>query len=162
MIFNRYRYYNKWEETIKVVDKDFYVTPHFKASELACKGSGVLRFNPDFLCHLKILRESVALKMYPTSCCRSPEYNKGVGGHPRSLHLTENNYHPTGGTMAIDIATHHYTLEELNIIFMKALDLGWSVGENTIINEEGKIVEGSFYHLDRRTDIGLPQKNFTY
>lgn len=127
----------------------YFENPFFSRKELECKGTGALRLSPGFLGELIHLRRVMDLPMIVTSCCRSPEHNKAVGGHPNSLHLTEGNGHGALGTLAIDILTkdEEYRMRLIDI----ALELGWSVGY-------GK----GFLHLDKRIHIGLPQTTFNY
>lgn len=139
-------------KTYYIKDKD-YVTEHFTASELACKGSGVLKFHDDFLYHLEDLRIAWGKPLIPNSCCRSPEHNKAVGGKEGSLHLTENPKHPTTGTMAIDINTASMEGLEAGELHNLARDLGWSTGNG---------LKQGFLHLDRRIDIGMPRTDFFY
>ena len=132
-----------------MTQSNYFDNKFFKEEELKCKGSGELLLAPGFLGELVWLRSIFGRPMVVTSCCRSPEHNKKIGGHPRSLHLTENEHWPTKGTLAIDIATptEEYRWELLIV----ARENGWSVGH-------GK----GFLHLDKRTHIGLPRAEFDY
>ena len=117
----------------------------FSRDELACKGTGVCLLNPVFEEKLKELRIKLDMPMQVNSCCRDPGYNKSIGGHKRSLHLTEGGWIP--GTGAIDIACPD------NIYKARlgglALMLGWSVG-----------VYRTFLHLDIRSVAGMQQSMF--
>lgn len=123
---------------------------HFTFKELGATGR--IDFHPDFLEQLETLRTNVAMPFIVTSCARTLSYNARVGGHERSLHISDKpmreNQH---GCMAIDVAIQS---REFKVELIKsALLLGWSVG----INDKKR-----FIHLDRRSDIGLPQTVFTY
>lgn len=128
---------------------NFFENKFFKREELSCKGTGILQLSPGFLGELVWLRTVFDKPMVVTSCCRTPEHNKKIGGNPNSLHMTENKKHNTKGTMAIDILTKSDEYRE--DLIRVARDLGWSVGF-------GK----GFLHLDRRIQIGLPRTDFEY
>lgn len=122
----------------------------FTDDELRCKGSGLLRLAQGFAQHLRELRLEFGRPMVVTSCCRSHEHNRRVGGHPHSLHVCDRPHWPTGGAAAIDIACHDPA--ERARLARLALNLGWSVG-----------VAGTFVHLDRRGEYTpRPQAVFLY
>jgi hypothetical protein len=137
--------------------------PYFSEDELRCKGSGIIMLDYRFAERVVELREVWGRPMHPISVCRSPEHNEGVGGHPRSLHLTINPFHPTHGTMAMkDMEWRHGTmamdvkwrwwLRSKMLRFCRlAWSLGWSIG-----------LHDGFCHIDRRADLGLPQRVFIY
>lgn len=127
----------------------YFDNKYFTEDELKCKGSGKLHLHPGFLGELVWLRQIFGKPMVVTSCCRSPEHNKKIGGHPHSLHLTSNPHRLTSGTMAIDIATPNDDYR--NELIRVARELGWSIGY-------GK----GFLHLDRRIGIGMPRTDFDY
>jgi len=116
-----------------------------------CPSTGVIRLDYSMAIELPRLRYLINKPLSPTSVCRTPERNLKVKGHPRSLHLTENPVHPTGGCMAADL----YQLDwdsELRLRFARLCwSLGWSIG-----------LEDRFIHVDRRVDIGLRQTVYTY
>lgn len=134
---------------MSLLTSNYFGNKYFSQDELKCKGTGDLKLSPGFLGELIWLRELFGEPMAVTSCCRSPEHNKKIGGHPRSFHLTENEHWPTKGTLAIDIATptEEYRWELLIV----ARENGWSVGHGD-----------GFLHLDKRTHIGLPRSEFDY
>ena len=115
----------------------------FTHTELCDPETRTGRLAPGFADHLAMLRLYYARPMIVNSCCRSRAYSRRIGGHPRSLHVWDNPWHPTGGTCAIDIASVDPKLTEL------ALRYGWSVG-----------VYAGFTHLDRRDLAGLDQRRF--
>lgn len=125
--------------------------PYFSEGELACKGTGIIRLDSRFAAALPALRLAWGKPLIPTSVCRAPEHNTRVGGHPRSLHLTENPTHPTKGCMAADIAWHHWPEQEQLYFARLAYSLGWSVG-----------LHDSFCHVDRRGDIRMSTAVFLY
>lgn len=128
---------------------NYFDNPYFSEDELKCKGTGELLLAPGFLGELVWLRKIFDKPMVVTSCCRSPEHNTKVGGNPRSLHMTVNEHHNTGGTLAIDILTKDD--EYRNELIRLSRELGWSIGY-------GK----GFLHLDKRIQIGLPRTDFDY
>lgn len=138
---------------IYLINEDYDITPHFKASELACKGSGTLRFHEGFLDKLEELRVAWGKPMVVNSCCRSPEHNKAVGGHYRSLHLTVNEERDQAGTLAIDFSVRGMEGIQIGDLHNLMKELGFSTGYN---------VSGEFIHCDARHLIGLPTKEFFY
>lgn len=123
----------------------------FASHELACKGSGVIKLDPRFTVALEQLRRDWGLPLVINSCCRSPEHNSKVGGHPRSLHLTENKFWPTFGTMACDISWHNWSKHRKEEFCKLALSQGWRVGLND-----------RFVHIDRGRELGINTFIFTY
>lgn len=124
---------------------------YFSDKELACKGTGIIKLDPLFEKELPLLRETWGKPLIPTSVCRSPEHNAKVGGHPNSLHLTENPTHKTQGCCAIDIRWHDWD-DDVQLEFARlAWSMGWSVG-----------LHNRFIHLDRRDTAGLRQACFVY
>jgi hypothetical protein len=72
----------------------FTAIPYFTESELACKGTGVIKLDDRFAEALPKLRqawESVCKThdwhpaLILNSACRTPEHNKSVGGHPKRI-----------------------------------------------------------------------------
>ena len=123
---------------------------HFSRSELACPTTDELRLATGFGEALERLRVELDAPIYLTSACRSPTHNAKVGGHPRSLHLTVNEHHGTGGTCAVDAVAIEG--EYRAKIISQALDQDWSVG-----------VASNFIHLDQRSRYcGLPQVIYHY
>jgi hypothetical protein len=125
-------------------------TKYFSDSELACNLTGEYKLSDGFGNRIDILREATGRPMLLNSAARSKEHNKNIGGHPRSLHVYDDPYHPTGGCCAIDVRC---TDGEYRAILQKAaLQLGFSCG-----------VADSFVHVDDRTRIlGFPQVVYTY
>lgn len=121
----------------------------FARHELACRASGVVKLHPGFADHLAWLRLSLGQPMVVTSCCRSAAHNQAVGGNARSLHVYDHPAHGAAGTCALDVrrGTAGYNMTLLRL----AVEKGWSVG-----------VARSFFHLDRRVDLGLAQNVFGY
>lgn len=129
----------------------YFDNPYFSEDELKCQGTGELNLAPGFLGELIFLRESWAVPLTVNSCCRSPEHNEKIGGHKRSLHLTQNPDRPYNGTMAIDISTRGWSDEDREDFQFFCEVHGWSVG-----------VAETFIHLDRRIQFGLPRATFYY
>ena len=134
----------------------------FSHAELECKGSrvngrpgtGVIRMHPTFATELVRLREAWGRPVVPNSVCRTPAHNRAVGGHVRSLHLTENPHWPTLGCMAMDWPWRSWTKADQLAFARLAWRMGWSVG-----------LHDGFCHIDRRADLGLrdlPQAVFLY
>lgn len=114
---------------------------YFTASELRCKGSGIIRLDPRFAKALPELRKAVNHAMVPNSVCRSPAHNKAVGGHPSSLHLTDNPKWKCA-TMAADISWRGWSEDKKERFAKMALSMGWRVG-----------LHDGFCHIDRLLDI---------
>lgn len=138
--------------------------PYFTRKELDCKGSrkldangnpipgtGVICLNVQFAALLPALRVNHGGPLHPNSVCRTPAHNKAEGGHPRSLHLTENPKHPIRGCAAADIAWRQWSVEEKLRFARLAWRMGFSVG-----------LHNGFCHVDLRTVAGLPQGVFLY
>lgn len=124
--------------------------PFFSVDELKCK-CGLCnegKLDGSFSLMLPQLRMEYNAPMQVNSCCRCTEYNKRIGGHPRSLHVWDFPVRDNQATCAIDI---HMTDDEKRARLMYvALLQGWSVG-----------VYKTFLHLDTRThSAGLVQKVF--
>ncbi|PKM30244.1 MAG: hypothetical protein CVV07_07450 [Gammaproteobacteria bacterium HGW-Gammaproteobacteria-11] len=136
----------------------------FPAHELECKGSrkrdasgrgiagtGVIKMDPRFAQALPVLRGEWGRPLSPNSVCRTPGHNNlpvkqgGAGGHPNSLHLTENPKWPTLGTMGADIQWRSWSTRTKLAFARLAWRLGWAVG-----------LHDGFCHVDRRGDLGLP------
>lgn len=117
---------------------------HFTREELQCPCCGTVKLALGFTEALELLRARIDRPMKVNSCCRCVKHNIKIGGHPSSLHLTENPVHPTGGTCAIDISAP--TDEERAALATRAWSMGWSV-----------LIYPTWLHLDRRVDFGLPQ-----
>lgn len=125
--------------------------PYFSAAELACKGSGVIKLDPEFAAMLPALRVLAGRALIPSSVCRTPEHNRKVGGHVRSLHLTDNPAHATRGAAAADIQWRTWSEKDKLIFARTAYKLGFSVG-----------LHDGFCHVDWRRSAGLPQACFLY
>lgn len=128
----------------------YFENPYFSEDELRCKGSGELNLAPGFLGILVHLRKMWDTPMKVNSACRSPEHNTAVGGHPKSLHLTQNE-RSINGTMAIDISTEDMDDHDVEVLHALAGDLGWSIGRAE-----------TFIHLDARILLGRSRADFTY
>lgn len=123
----------------------------FTHKELMCKDTHTVKLADGFKDKLNYLRAQFNRPMVVNSCCRSKSHNEAIGGHPRSLHVYDAPYHPTGGCMAIDISIKGWSIEEWASFIDLAVRNGWSVGLNK-----------SFIHIDRRVDINIKQAWFTY
>ncbi|RNF52982.1 hypothetical protein EBI00_02460 [Marinomonas hwangdonensis] len=125
--------------------------PFFSKTELECKGSGVVKLDPHFAIMLPALRLLWGHPLSPSSVCRTPEHNAKVGGHPRSLHLTENPTHNTKGCAAADIRWRNWDDERKLAFARLAYSLGFSVG-----------LHDGFCHVDWRQSANLEQSCFLY
>jgi hypothetical protein len=129
---------------------DKYYIPYFTREELTCRSSGGLLLADGFAEKLLILRTQFNKPMPLTSCCRSRDYNRKIGGSPNSFHIYDHPRHGFTGTCAIDISTQNPT--DKDDLMTLAWQLGWSVG-----------VHKNFLHLDRRVDYTeLQQAVFGY
>ncbi len=115
----------------------------FTREELACPCCGRVRVMEPFVKELRALRERMNRSMRVNSCSRCESRNQAIGGHPRSLHV----FNDQRGTCAIDIHIPDDAYRH-RLVHM-ALDNGWSVG-----------VYKTFVHLDMRTMVGLQPKVF--
>jgi hypothetical protein len=119
---------------------------YFTYRELRCKASLGFRLADGFGKAIDDLREAWGKPLIVTSCCRSAEYNRQIGGHPRSLHVYDNPYYPTNGTCAIDVKE---TSEHFRAL---AWDMGFSIGRGN-----------GFTHLDtRHSTLGKIKTIFEY
>lgn len=146
MVFSLFVFHGREKEAIMQLSWHGAL-PYFPKHELACQGCGVVHLDIRFAAALPALRQAWGAPLTPTSVCRTPSHNTAVGGHPRSLHLTGNPYHPTNGCMAADFAWPDDKLAFARL----AWQMGWSVG-----------LHDSFIHVDRRADIGLQKRVFLY
>jgi len=125
--------------------------PFFARWELWCPLTKEIRLDPAFAVKLPALRFEWNGPLTLNSCCRSPEHNKAVRGHPRSLHMTKNPVHDTQGCMAADVAWHDWSLDNRLAFAERAWEAGFSLGLNA-----------SFCHIDLRVHANLDQTVFTY
>ena len=125
--------------------------PFFTAQELACRHCGVIKLDLDFAAQITALRSKWGQPLTPNSCCRCPAHNAAEGGHPNSLHMTENAKHKTDGTMAIDFRWRTWETGEKLRFARLAHSMGFRVG-----------LHDGFCHLDLGVKIGLPHKPFLY
>ncbi len=109
---------------------------YFTYRELRCKASLGFRLAAGFGSAIDELRESWGKPLIVTSCCRSAEYNRQIGGNQRSLHVYDAPYWPTNGTCAIDVKE---TSEQFRSL---AWAMGFSIGRGN-----------GFTHLDTRTAV---------
>ena len=99
---------------------------------------------------LDTLRELYGKPMVITSAARSKEYNKSIGGHPKSLHVYDEPYHPTGGCAAVDVSIRD-SADRYNFI-QCAQRMKFSVGINK-----------TFIHIDDRSRLlGFAPRAFLY
>lgn len=125
--------------------------PFFSESELKCKGSGVIKLNREFAAMLPALRVAWGRPLTVNSVCRTPAHNQSVGGHPRSLHLTDNPTHDTQGTAAADIAWRGWSTANQLAFARLAFRMSFAVG-----------LHDGFCHVDWRRCVGLPPVVFLY
>lgn len=125
--------------------------PDFTPDEMRCRcGCGQVIVSDQFMDALQRLRTALGRPMRLTSACRCVAHNQLVGGHPRSLHICDAPQHPgQEGCLAVDVATSDGAYR--GQLFSLAWQAGWSIG-----------IHPKFLHLDRRSDLGLPQNSFDY
>jgi hypothetical protein len=125
--------------------------PYFTEKELACKCCGLVQMDLRFAAMLPVLRQRWGKPVTVNSACRCPEHNAAVGGHPTSMHLTQNPKWSTTGTAAVDIAWRNWaTMEKLTFARM-AHDLEFRVG-----------LHNGFIHLDMGRLLGINPRPFLY
>lgn len=127
------------------------ILPYFKAYELMDPEYLVVNVGTYLQIHLPYLRHTWGKPLSVNSGCRTPSYNKRIGGHPNSFHLTYNAKYKTDGCEAVDIRTRGWTKEERDDFYNLAKDLGWNIG-----------VADTFIHIDRGQDYGKPFTTWTY
>lgn len=128
----------------------------FTVEEQACNHCGKGKLPYAMIDETVRLRMAFGLPMHPSSFCRchyhNTQINNGKGGHPRSLHVFDKPYHPTGGCIALDAITSHEGLQYRHKLIDTARKLEWSIGFHS-----------DFLHLDARTKIlGMPRAEFNY
>ena len=79
MLHGSYAHFNQ-------VPADEWRWPHFKPSEIACKGDGSLVIDGPSLDKLEAVRKALGKPMTLNSAYRSEAHNKAVGGSPNSQH----------------------------------------------------------------------------
>ena len=60
---------------------------NFSPTEIACRGTGQLKLNPEALDKLQALRDRLGKPLIVRSAYRSPEHNRAVGGAKASKHM---------------------------------------------------------------------------
>lgn len=131
------------------MNKKYYI-PYFTREELACRQTGQIILAAGFAEKLLELRTQLGKPMLVTSCCRSKDYNRKIGGSLNSFHIYDFPRHGFTGTCAIDIAVKDPT--DKGHLLALAWQLGWAVGFHK-----------NFLHLDRRIDYTeLKQVVFGY
>lgn len=127
-----------------------WTSKFFSYKELATRDTGICALAAGFLDRIDALRVAWGGPLTVNSCCRTASYNKAIGGHPKSLHVCDTPFHPTGGSCAIDFRLMDSVSNER--LKKLAISMGFSVGD-----EAGTI------HIDDRTRVlGLPQQRFNY
>jgi hypothetical protein len=125
--------------------------PFFNERELGCRHCGVVKLDLDFAAMLPTLRLTWDKPLSPTSVCRCPVHNKSVGGHPNSLHLTENTKWQTAGTMAADIWWAKWGVQEKLKFARHAHKMGFRVG-----------LHNTFCHIDLGRKLDINPRPFVY
>lgn len=59
---------------------------NFTPKEIACKGTGLILIDEDFMDKLQAFREMIGIPFTPNSAYRSESHNKAVGGALKSQH----------------------------------------------------------------------------
>lgn len=136
---------------LKYNSLDDYVLPYFKAREIACKCCGEVRISYELAVSLVELRKAWGGPINLLSCCRCKAHNDKIGGHKRSLHLTDNAHYDCA-TSAVDIRINTYNHTKRRNLLQLLDGLGWSTG-----------LKESSIHADRRSSVSkLPQTRFFY
>jgi hypothetical protein len=125
--------------------------PYFSIKELGCNCCGLVKLDLRFAAMLPRLRQEWGKPLTPNSICRCPKHNAAQGGHPRSLHLTDNPNWPTTGTAAADIAWRHWETGEKIKFARLAHAQGFRVG-----------LHNGFLHVDLGRVLGMSPKPFIY
>lgn len=60
--------------------------PNFKPSEIACKGTGLILIDKEFMDRLQLFRNIVKVPVIINSAYRSESHNRAVGGAKNSQH----------------------------------------------------------------------------
>jgi len=124
---------------------------YFTDKELAAKDTGIVKLAEGFGERIDALRSAWGSPLIVNSCCRTKAHNDEIGGSPKSLHVYDFPYHPTGGTCAIDFRKFDDPAVEEKFKAL-AMHMGFSVGD-----------EAGCVHVDDRTRVlGLEQKRFTW
>ena len=77
------RFYDRHSE----VPAGDWCWPDFSPAEIACRGTGKLKLNPEAMDKLQALRDRLGKPLIVNSGYRSPEHNRAVGGATRSKHM---------------------------------------------------------------------------
>jgi hypothetical protein len=125
--------------------------PYFPVKELACRCCGVVKLDIRMAVMLPALRKSWGKTLTPTSVCRCPKRNVAVGGHPRSLHLTENAFWATNGSGAADIFWDDWPMFVKLQFARMAHEHGFRVG-----------LHNNFCHIDIGRELGISARPFLY
>jgi hypothetical protein len=125
--------------------------PFFTERELGCRHCMEIKLDLDFAAMLPALRLTWDKPLALTSVCRCPIHNKSVGGHPSSLHMTENAKWKTDGCMAADIHWAKWPVAEKLKFARHAHKMGFRVG-----------LHSTFCHIDLGRKLGLSPKPFIY
>lgn len=144
---------NSYLDDIRFLDAKFgeFGIQHFTGKEI-CNGWDI----PDGLLYnilptirvLNVIREWYNKPIYINSTYRSPNYNKAVGGKPKSLHLDFN---------AIDFTVRNK--KDLKRIFNEIIRLDSTINAfNFLPKPKGNFgteyYDGRFIHLDTRSTLG--------
>lgn len=144
---------------IPIDPEEYVIGINFRAKELACKGTGLIRLDSRFSKAALSLRQEFDEPLTLNSVCRETLHNSSVGGHKKSLHLIYNPYHTCNGTMAWDISVQGWTWVKLSRLLELMRETKWSIGHGYELRDG---MAHGFVHGDRRYDIGLPPKEFYY
>jgi hypothetical protein len=125
--------------------------PYFTDKELGCRCCGLVKLDLRFAAMLPALRQAWGKSLTPSSVCRCPKHNVSVGGHPRSLHLTDNTHWTTGGAAAADITWRNWDSTEKLKFARLAHEMGFRVG-----------LHDGFIHVDIGRLLGTSAKPFLY
>ena len=127
--------------------------PNFPPHEMACRGTGMIVVQAEFMDQLQALRNALAEPMHITSGCRSAAHNARIGGKANSFHICDEDPAERGqvGCLAVDVATPDGSYR--GDLFEAAWSMDWSVGWNSV---------KKFLHLDQRTMVAWRKTSFDY
>ncbi|MEM6943980.1 MAG: D-Ala-D-Ala carboxypeptidase family metallohydrolase [Pseudomonadota bacterium] len=115
------------------VKKEGWRWPSFTPAEMACRGTGMMKINPEAMDKLQLLRDVLGKPLIVNSAYRSPEHNARIGGAPKSKHME-------GIAFDISMANH-----DPHIFQQRATEVGFQA--------IGTYPNSNFIHIDDRGSV---------